>query len=332
VEQVCSSSGSRRSSPAVRRSETEHDHVGAGPLVPSSHQRPLDPCAFCAHAITDPTALVTLQVELLGRLALVLAQALGDLPCFVEHYRRDLGGFGAAATHVNGGEQLSVDVAAHELHAKLPSPLERCGYAADDGGFKPDTPVPCIFGYLLSCIRSIGTESASELRIAAFPQIAAVVFDTTRRISRLYKVLSRCTPQGYGAAAESLALSMVEMGIWSEQDLDDIPIGVALPLREALRSCRLNPPQVSTAMHELAMLPLRTFLPPPTTTTIHTHAHTHTRSHTHTRTHTRTHTHTHARTHTSPFSSFFAPYLGMACYSLPPDRPARPRYFGWRAA
>ena len=199
-------------------------------------------------------------MERLGRLALVLAQALGDLPCFVEHYRRDLGQFGAASTHLNGGEQLTVDVAADDLNAKLPSPLEPRGYAADDGGFKPDTPVPCIFGYLLNCIRSIGTESASGPRIAEFPQIAAVVFDTTRRISRLYKVLSRCSPRGYGAAAESLALSMVEMGIWSEQDLDDIPIGVALPLREALRSCRLDPPQVSTAEHELPVVFLRAFL------------------------------------------------------------------------
>ena len=41
--------------------------------------------------------------------------------------------------------------------------------------------------------------------------------------------------------AEQLVLLMVQQG-WGVGDMDTLPLGVALPLQEALQRCRFNPP------------------------------------------------------------------------------------------
>ena len=41
--------------------------------------------------------------------------------------------------------------------------------------------------------------------------------------------------------AETVVLAMAEAG-WSAATLDSLPVGVALPLREAMQRCRHAPP------------------------------------------------------------------------------------------
>ncbi len=56
--------------------------------------------------------------------------------------------------------------------------------------------------------------------------------------------MRRKTPAVYTghSSAEQLVLALVEEG-WTSQDIDSLPVGLALPLRDALRSCRIAPPR-----------------------------------------------------------------------------------------
>ena len=191
------------------------------------------------------------KIGLLGNVTLSLAQALGDLPDFVDYYRRDLTSLHDLADCLIPNLH---DVAIAELHPLLPACVRwKHGPVVADG-FTSDSPVPSILDHLLSCI---GSNSSSFLSIESdpwireFPELSTVstasldpVCRSTRRMTCLYTLLSQSKVKGYKATAERLALAMVGMGIMSQDDLDDFPTGVALPLREALRACRVHPPQV----------------------------------------------------------------------------------------
>ena len=184
-------------------------------------------------------------------MTLSLARALGDLPDFVDYYRRDL------TSLQDPGDCLIPtlpDVAIAKLHPLLPASVHWQNGPLVADGFTSDSPVPSVLGHLLSCIGSSSSFSPSvesEPWTREFPELTAPstasldpTCRSTRRLTRLYALLSQSKVKGYKAAAETLALAMVGMGIMSQDDLDDFPTGVALPLREALRACRVHPPQV----------------------------------------------------------------------------------------
>lgn len=103
--------------------------------------------------------------------------------------------------------------------------------------------VPCIEQALVDKLhrRPVLYLSAQELCAALkldgqLIDSAPIVYEKTRRILDLYELLVSSSDGHF-----KVALKMVEMGL-KLQDLDWYNIGVSLPLREALRCCRMNAP------------------------------------------------------------------------------------------
>lgn len=163
------------------------------------------------------------QIRLL-KLNVLIARSVGAIS-FVDHYRRD-----------------------------FPT-LELFDQSRDLGTHLDDLRVPSIFDYLTDRIREEGNSintypcfpEQKVLRTSQTPFLTASwrsksPYDLSRRIVKYFECLSGSEQRLKTPAerAEQLLLAMVSDN-FSRSELDTLPFGVALPLRDALWLCRRNP-------------------------------------------------------------------------------------------
>lgn len=193
---------------------------------------------------------------LLVRLAAALAR-----PDYVEHYQRDFGDLdvpaaGATPAAVGAGDPRLL---ALEWHGGPPDVLQWLLQCAR--GLRPD-PFPAVPFCPLSALVCrfytllfVARPGADRALAAAAPaaQLLSPFTPAGARPGRAagadeaFPLFSpaalRARPVAYAAsaAAEHLVLALVAAGVGPAQ-LDELPMGVALPLRDALTTCRTAPP------------------------------------------------------------------------------------------
>lgn len=63
----------------------------------------------------------------------------------------------------------------------------------------------------------------------------------TRRIDQVYSCFTDSSKKDFRSRAELAVETMVALDFTLEE-LDDVPYGVAIPIRECLRACQMSPP------------------------------------------------------------------------------------------
>eukprot|EP00026_Physarum_polycephalum_P000617 Phypoly_transcript_00618.p1 GENE.Phypoly_transcript_00618~~Phypoly_transcript_00618.p1 ORF type:complete len:1448 (+),score=229.82 Phypoly_transcript_00618:543-4346(+) len=179
---------------------------------PSPAKENLEKILVTLHLVYEDLKLNAVEEALLPKLAallLKLASRLGNA-LFIDHYLRDFG----------------------DAVGPIPN-MEPCDSMIQFGKFQIQSP-PSIFGWILGKMRGAITDPYPCLSNAESP------VEKSRKITRFFDIL--CSPSGsQQEVAEKLVLAMGAENV-QLQDLESLPMGIALPFREALRACRNDPP------------------------------------------------------------------------------------------
>ncbi|XP_060071238.1 anaphase-promoting complex subunit 1-like isoform X2 [Ylistrum balloti] len=204
------------------------------------------------HLVYEEMKLNTLLTEDVEKLVPILYQIASDLKCsnYTDYYCRD---FQQLFDAVDDVSQITED----HLHKMVypgvftqfvPSVLQwlQSNLRGDDPGSLPYIPGVCnniknvISLYALLLKRDLATEQAIDkcLRRVAPAGHRAPTCDLSmsRSFSRSFSI---CVPSA--SVPERIVLYMTEIGM-TYQDLEYLPVGVSLPLREAIFHCRCNAP------------------------------------------------------------------------------------------
>ncbi|KAL3147502.1 hypothetical protein ABBQ38_014558 [Trebouxia sp. C0009 RCD-2024] len=205
---------------------------------------------YALHSLYEDFKLDVVRWHLLsclGKLLFNMAQLLSAAD-YKEHYRRDLGpavlhpsGPGLQGTALQGG---TVRLPAN-IHKALHSLLQ---------GQPQDALVPLLAAKQLPCIQrtcnilelytllnETNAACSQILLQSEFALSAAAESATGQGESSGEQAKAKVARAAIQEGAEKLVMAMVNQG-WTLPDLDTLPLGVALPLREALQHCRGQPP------------------------------------------------------------------------------------------
>ncbi|GAB4821235.1 hypothetical protein N2152v2_008281 [Parachlorella kessleri] len=186
------------------------------------------------HSVYEDMKMSVLSWHLLVPLAELLADLaeLAGAPAYRDHYGRDLGAK-ALPTHTSSSAQ--------QQQQRDQSPQQQSGEPVPDmfralhtllAGSRDRQHVPALVQHRAPCMqRSLGLLACYGL--LADVAEACCQPDLSKDPRRLLDVLE--------AGSQRLVLELVRRR-WTLADLDTLPWGVALPLRQALHQCRGSPP------------------------------------------------------------------------------------------
>ncbi|KAK9828929.1 hypothetical protein WJX72_002853 [[Myrmecia] bisecta] len=189
---------------------------------------------YALHSVYEDFKLHTFRWHLLpklGKLLYDLALLLGALD-YADHYLRDLGPSLCASQHAAAPRRTGRSGSRESVQRVQPADIHRALHGLM-AGRSADASMPLLATKRARCVQ----------RSADLADLYGLFAETARQCAQLGagQAGAASAKKVVLEGAQKLVLAMVDKG-WDLAEVDSLPMGVALPLREAMQRCRASPP------------------------------------------------------------------------------------------